>query len=248
MVGTPTVSTAIGMEGLHLRDGEHVLQADGPQAFAEAVTRLVTDRSLWMHIATEGRKQIRSDHGSQILREAWRRVIASVMHRQPKPPVDGGTTRPHGKRWRSEEYDTMRSQILEIIRESVPPGAIVLVVSKGDDRLLALPGCKGWHFPQTSGGVFAGHYPADSEAAIAHLEALRTKGAKYLLLPGTASWWLEHYSGFKQHLEQHYRLVFFKDSVCNLYELAPRANPSGFREHEQPSRAFGASRETCAEP
>ena len=30
-----------------------------------------------------------------------------------------------------------------------------------------------WHFPQTADGVYAGHYPATGEAAIAHLESLR---------------------------------------------------------------------------
>ena len=36
MAGTPTVSTTIGIEGLHLRHHEHVLVADDPHEFAEA--------------------------------------------------------------------------------------------------------------------------------------------------------------------------------------------------------------------
>jgi GT2 family glycosyltransferase len=226
MVGTPTVTTAVGMEGLHLTDGEHVLQADDPQAFADAVTRLVTERSRWMHLAAKGRAQIRFDHGKQILQEAWHRLIESAMHRRPKSPIDGGAHQTFVRRLTNEEYDYLRNRIREVIRDRVPPGDVVIVVSKGDDRLLDLPGCKGWHFPQNDEGVFAGHYPADSKAAIAHLEALREKGAKYLLLPNTASWWLEHYPGFRQHLEQHYRLAVQEESVCSLFELGTLNNPS----------------------
>src|SRR4029077_11584916 len=36
-LGTPVVSTSVGSEGLDLRSGEHLLLADTPQAFADAV-------------------------------------------------------------------------------------------------------------------------------------------------------------------------------------------------------------------
>jgi len=78
----------------------------------------------------------------------------------------------------------------------------VLVVSKGDGELLKLPDRVGWHFPQDERGVYAGHHPASSEAAIAHLEALRVKGAGSLLIPPPSLWWLDHYAAFREHLER----------------------------------------------
>src|SRR5205085_730238 len=90
----------------------------------------------------------------------------------------------------------------------------VIVVSKGDDELLNLDGRIGWHFPQTEDGAYIGYHPADSVAAIAHLEALRAKGADYLLIPSPSLWWLEHYSGFKNHLEDHYRRVAGETGDC----------------------------------
>src|SRR5262249_20049274 len=63
-------------------------------------------------------------------------------------------------------------QLRKILKQALPANAIVLVVSKGDDVLLELDGVKAWHFPQTDDGFYAGHHPADSTEAIAHLQAL----------------------------------------------------------------------------
>ena len=59
--GLPVVSTTIGAEGLPVRDGETVLLADGAEAFAAAVTRLLTctelrhgNRQRWQIVAGEG--------------------------------------------------------------------------------------------------------------------------------------------------------------------------------------------------
>src|SRR5204863_9750730 len=106
---------------------------------------------------------------------------------------------------------------------SVPPDATVMIVSKGDNALIEEDRVRGWHVPQTASGVYAGHYPADSAAAIDHLESLRAKGGDYLLLPSTALWWLDHYQEFKVHLERQYSLAPFDSSIGLLYDLSGRA-------------------------
>jgi glycosyltransferase involved in cell wall biosynthesis len=53
--GLPVVSTAMGAEGLPVRDGETVLLADGAEAFAGAVTRLLTCTELRQKIGSSGR-------------------------------------------------------------------------------------------------------------------------------------------------------------------------------------------------
>jgi glycosyltransferase involved in cell wall biosynthesis len=116
-------------------------------------------------------------------------------------------------------YQQLVGRIQEMVRTSVPPGATVIVVSKGDEELLKLAeGRKAWHFPQTEEGLYAGYHPADSAQAIAHLEELRAKGGQFLLFPATALWWLEHYAEFGRHLEGRYRRVG-DDESCVIYEL-----------------------------
>jgi glycosyltransferase involved in cell wall biosynthesis len=128
------------------------------------------------------------------------------------------------------DYRRLVGRIREAVGTAVPPGATVVVVSKGDKELLELgDGRRGWHFPQNEEGVYAGYYPADSAEAIAHLEELRSKGAEYLLLPGTALWWLEEYEGFGRHLESRYRRVQ-DDEACVIYALSEqRAGAAGTR-------------------
>jgi hypothetical protein len=117
------------------------------------------------------------------------------------------------------EYQRVIHRIRGIVYTALPPNAVVVVVSKGDDDLLQLDGRQGWHFPQLPGGVYAGHYPGNSGQAIAHLEALRARGAEFLLFPHTALWWLDHYAEFRQHLETAYRAVVRQDDTCVIFAL-----------------------------
>ncbi len=53
-VGLPVVSTSMGTEGMELVDGEHILVADKPKAFAEAVVKLYRDEVLWTKLSQAG--------------------------------------------------------------------------------------------------------------------------------------------------------------------------------------------------
>jgi hypothetical protein len=116
-------------------------------------------------------------------------------------------------------YRRLVPQALQSVNTHVPRGSIVAVISRGDAGLLAFDQRKGWHFPQTADGVYAGHHPADSKAAISHLEQLRARGARYLLIPRTAFWWLDHYREFNEHLLQRYRCVLRNERTCALFYL-----------------------------
>jgi len=113
----------------------------------------------------------------------------------------------------------MVDQIHERVRATIPARATVLVVSKGDEELLRLEGCQGWHFPQDATGAYAGYYPAGDAAAIAHLAELRERGAQFLLLPATAFWWLDYYAGLRAYLERETRLIVHQRHVCSMYML-----------------------------
>ena len=105
------------------------------------------------------------------------------------------------------------------VEDTVPAGATVLVVSRGDEELLDLGGRRAWHFPRQADGRYLGHYPADGVAAVRHLEELRGMGASYLVVPSTAYWWLEHYSEFGRHLRERYAAVSGRQEACVIFSL-----------------------------
>jgi GT2 family glycosyltransferase len=127
------------------------------------------------------------------------------------------TWEPYGRR-HDEDYDRVRRRVREIVSSRLPANTAVLVATRGDEELVRLPNHRGWHFPQTPDGVYAGHYPVDSKAAINELEQLRSKGADYFLVPKPSMWWLEHYGELEAHLEQRYEAVV-RDDACVVFEL-----------------------------
>jgi hypothetical protein len=128
---------------------------------------------------------------------------------EPASAADGGEA--------DVDYGELVQRIHAVALAQLPSGAHVLVVSRGDEALLP-PGLVASHFPQGPGGGYAGYYPADSGAAIAHLEQCRTEGAEFLLLPATGFWWLDYYGGFLQHLMGRGR-VLHHDGHCVIFDL-----------------------------
>jgi GT2 family glycosyltransferase len=105
----------------------------------------------------------------------------------------------------------------DAVAEVVPAGSVVLVVSRGDRELLRLEDHQGWHFPQAPDGRYGGHHPEDSKQAISHLEELRAKGARYIVFPPAAAWWLGYYGGFASYLEERFERV--ADEACDIFRL-----------------------------
>jgi tetratricopeptide (TPR) repeat protein len=120
---------------------------------------------------------------------------------------------------RQTAYQELIFRIRNNVVSTLPQGAGVVVVSKGDPELIKLGMVRASHFPQNDRGAYAGHYPSDSAAAIDHLEQLRRAGAEYLLLPNTAFWWLEFYAGFRRHLESCYATTNPDDRSCVIFDL-----------------------------
>jgi hypothetical protein len=142
-------------------------------------------------------------------------------------------TGPSSSRITHYEYEQLVDRILTVVDGMVPDGATVLVVSKGDEKLLQLGGREAWHFPRDEDGRYAGFYPVDSAAAIAHLEELRSRGARYIVFPTSTLWWLEHYEDFGRHLAGRYRTVLRKEDTCLIFELEEKEGESG-EEQEDP--------------
>jgi GT2 family glycosyltransferase len=118
----------------------------------------------------------------------------------------------------ADDYRALIEDLRRTLTTRLPQDATVIVVSKGDEELLELDGRRGLHFPQTEGGCYAGHYPADSFDAIAQLEALRDRGGSHFVLPRTGFWWLDYYDGLRDHLETRY-VRLHRDDACVVYAL-----------------------------
>lgn len=121
-------------------------------------------------------------------------------------------------------YHQVIRRVRDVVRNTLPRDATLLVVSKGDDALLKLFGRKALHFPQTEDGVYSGHHPANSTAAIVQLETLRARGAGYLLFPQPAFWWLDHYVEFREHLERRYPIAAQEPECCLIFSLRGAAD------------------------
>jgi hypothetical protein len=153
--------------------------------------------------------------GSLFASEAYSELISENRRRFEEKW--GMPWQPYERR-RNDDYGALRESLRRTLTTTLPGGATVIVVSKGDDELLELDGRTGLHFPQTEDGCYAGFYPADSSEAIAQLESLRDRGGSHFVLPRTGFWWLDHYDGLREHLETRYTRVH-RDAACVVYAL-----------------------------
>jgi GT2 family glycosyltransferase len=132
----------------------------------------------------------------------------------------GHAWQPYGRR-QDERYERETEAMREAVKAAVPAGSKLLVISRGDDELLKLNGRQADHFPQAEDGGWAGHHPADSAEAISHLQQLRRDGAGFLVIPPAYLWWLRHYEGLRDHLEQHgERLQRVDERAGVIYRLS----------------------------
>ena len=125
---------------------------------------------------------------------------------------------PHGRRL-TPEYTQLRQRIRTATSTHLPAGSTVAVISKGDEELLKLNGHRGWHFPRGTDGGYANIYPANGVEAVVQLNQVREQGARFLLIPRPAFWWLDYYCEFKSHLESRCRLALRQEDTCLIFDL-----------------------------
>ena len=84
-------------------------------------------------------------------------------------------------------------------------------------------GSEGRIYLSQGGGAHDSSRPLDSDDAINRLEAIRARGAQYLLLPATAFWWLDRYQKFREHLEARYPVIVRAEETCIIFDLRESA-------------------------
>ena len=217
-MGTPLVASRAALAGLRLDAGTHALVADDPVAFAAAIKQLLTDDSVWRRLSAAGRTQIEASYGRGRVKEQLLRAMALACERRAserRSPV-AGRPETFALRTASRRNRAAAPAIREAVRQSVPAGARLLVLSGGSDQLLRLGLAHVSHFPPlTPGGDVA--EVSDSKTAIALLEREIRAGAEFLVIPATTFDWLRAYPGFGDHLRRAFTLQ--EEPACTIVRL-----------------------------
>lgn len=84
-MGKPIVSTSVGAEGLDVRNGEHLLLADAPEAFAAGVADLLRSPQLRRRLGESGRRLVVERYGwdraAAALEAVWQRLAGAEVTR-----------------------------------------------------------------------------------------------------------------------------------------------------------------------
>lgn len=79
-VGTPVVTTSLGLEGLDIKANEDVLVSDTPEQLANQVVSLITDPVKARRLAENGRIKIEKTYDWRIIAATLERLYASLIH------------------------------------------------------------------------------------------------------------------------------------------------------------------------
>jgi glycosyltransferase involved in cell wall biosynthesis len=77
-LGTPVVTTTKGMEGLDLCPGEHVLVADDPNKYAEAILALFADSALRQRLAQNARQVVQEKYNWAVVMPRFLAIIEGI--------------------------------------------------------------------------------------------------------------------------------------------------------------------------
>jgi sugar transferase (PEP-CTERM/EpsH1 system associated) len=81
------VSTSIGAEGLPVNDGEEILLADSPEAFADAVVKLLQDESLAAEIGKRAAAKVREKFGWDTVAESFAAICERAVGAKAVPQI-----------------------------------------------------------------------------------------------------------------------------------------------------------------
>jgi len=79
------VSTSIGAEGLPVTDGTEIVLSDTPETFADAVTKLLTDRSLADDIGQRAATRVRKDFGWDTVADSFAAICERAIGLKATP-------------------------------------------------------------------------------------------------------------------------------------------------------------------
>jgi len=81
-LGTPVVATAKGAEGLDVTNGEHLLLADTPMAFADHVLQLLRDSALRQQLVTNARRLVEQHYDWTQIGQRFVNLVEDIASRR----------------------------------------------------------------------------------------------------------------------------------------------------------------------
>jgi polysaccharide biosynthesis protein PslH len=85
-LGTPVVSTSKGVQGLDAAPGQHVLVADTPDAFAQAVVSVLQDPALRQRLAANARRLVETRYDWRIIGAQMSEWMQEIIARKEDKP------------------------------------------------------------------------------------------------------------------------------------------------------------------
>ena len=212
MANVPMVATSIGAEGLHLQHDRDFLLADDAGAFAEATTRVLTDRSLWERLASTTTDVTRR-HSERAVAEALFAALDTALAREPKPASLPKSPRQRlNRRILYQAAQKYAPKIERTLDELVAPEATVVVAHEGLLELLRLHERE--VLPLSHGT------PKTESDLLAALERSVVDGAEVLVVPSVSLWWNEAFNALQPTIRGRYREIASTEA-CTLYDLRP---------------------------
>lgn len=86
-IGLPVVTTTLGAEGLHVKDGESALIADQPAELAARVIRGYRDVALWERLSAAGQAVIAASCSPAAIEEQIRWLLGRAAEPEPAPAL-----------------------------------------------------------------------------------------------------------------------------------------------------------------
>jgi len=105
-----------------------------------------------------------------------------------------------------------------VLKKVAGPYAVIVAADNGDPTIFYYAGRKGWHFLEKD-GIYNGE-PIDSAQAIVDLEALRKRGASFLVFTSNTAWWLAYYEQLGQYVASNATLLEASQEF-KIYKLNP---------------------------
>jgi polysaccharide biosynthesis protein PslH len=93
-MGKAVVSTRVGAEGLPVNHGEHLLLADTPEEFADAVIHLLGDQKSRQKLGKAARKLVEERYGNPAVARTCHEILADIVASQGSPNGSGSYGEP----------------------------------------------------------------------------------------------------------------------------------------------------------
>jgi hypothetical protein len=120
-----------------------------------------------------------------------------------------------------DDLDEVLRSCSELLERRVPEGERVMLAWQGDPATLALRGRPVVPFPRPRGALGEVDFE-NGASAVAHLEAQRAQGLRFLLVPDQGRRWLAGLPQFEEHLMRRYEVAEDQEGAGVLFDVGTR--------------------------